>query len=177
MEVVFVDPEPPGPAGGGIRAYLRLALEACRAQSVAAKVYTHNPDAYPGENAAPIGRKPWLRRPWRGLAYRLSHSENVLWEHAYWLAAELEACDAPAKIYEFADFLGYGFFALRNPVLNSRIAVRVHTPNFLVGGKTPGLLGTLADGLGHWRESQCLRSARNLAAPSAEFIREKLPGL
>lgn len=180
MEIVFVDPEPPDRAGGGIRSYLRLALDACRLQGIAAKVYTHNPEAYPGENASPIGRKAWLRWPWRGLAYRLGYSQNVLWEQAYWLGAELEACDAPAKVYEFADFLGYGYFALKNPTLRQRIVLRVHTPDFLVNGparKARGLRGWLTFGLGHWRESQCLNLAANITVPSAEFVKEKLPGL
>jgi glycosyltransferase involved in cell wall biosynthesis len=183
MEVVFIDPEPPDAAGGGIRTYIRLALRVCREAGHAAKVYTHNPAAYSGgsgqagECAIPIGRRAWLRRPFRGLAYRLGYGENVLWEHACWLNAELEASDAPGRVYEFCDFQGYGFFALRNPALRSRCLVRVHTPNFLVAARPSALIARLAWNLGAWRERDCLRRARRITVPSAAFIREKLPSL
>ncbi|HKP96789.1 MAG TPA: glycosyltransferase family 4 protein [Fibrobacteria bacterium] len=188
MEVVFVDPEPPDAAGGGIRTYLRLAMRLCREAGHAARVYTHNPSEYAGESAYPIGRKPWLRKPFRGLAYRLLYQENVLWEHAYWLNAELEAGDAPDRVYEFCDFLGYGFFALRNRTLRARILLRVHTPAFLVASGPAGAPMTrfaaarfaaarFAARLGAWRERDCLKRARRLTVPSAEFIREKLPWL
>jgi hypothetical protein len=98
MEIVFIDSEPPDAGGGGIRTYLRLALEICRAAGMAAKVYSHNPQAYPGERVFPIGRKP-LPAPLRGLAYRLCYQENIFWEHACWLGAELAAGDAPGMVY------------------------------------------------------------------------------
>jgi glycosyltransferase involved in cell wall biosynthesis len=177
MEVVFVDPEPPDPGGGGIRTYLRLALSACRENGCAARIYTHNPLAYPGENSVPIGRKPWLRGPWRGAAYRWLYTENVLWEQSHWLASELAACDSPDTVYEFADFLGYGFFALRDQSLRDRVIVRVHTPNFLVAAATRGLRGRLAAWLGAWRERDCLARASHITVPSAEFVREKMPWL
>ncbi len=177
MEVVFIDPEPPDITGGGIRTYLRLALKACRERDCEARVYTHNPQAYPGERVAPIGRKPWLKSPWRGLAYRFLYSENVLWEHANWLSAELEACHATGKIYEFADFMGYAFFSLRNPVLQNRIVVRVHTPNYLVLGKNRGPLASLAGWLCAWREKDSLNLAQHITVPSAEFVKEMLPDL
>lgn len=177
MEIVFIDPEPPDGAGGGIRTYLRLAMETCRESGIAARVYTHNPDAYPGEAALPIGRRPWLRRPLRGLAYRSAYAENVLWEHAWWLNLKLASEDAPGRVYEFCDFLGYGFFALRNPVLRARCIVRVHTPDFLITGRPGGFTARMAWRLGVWREMDCLRRARRITAPSAEFIGEKLPWL
>jgi hypothetical protein len=85
MEVVLIDPEPPGASGGGIRTYLRLALDLCREAGLAARIYTHNPRAYAGTagtagpggpsgsgvSVLPIGRAPWPPRPLRGLAYRL----------------------------------------------------------------------------------------------------------
>jgi glycosyltransferase involved in cell wall biosynthesis len=178
MEVVFIDPEPPDAAGGGIRTYIRLALKICREAGHASRVYTHNTPAYPGEAAFPIGRKPWLRRPIRGLAYRLGYAQNVLWEHAYWLNAELEAEDSPDRVYEFADFLGYGFFALRNPALKDRTVLRVHTPDFLVADRRTGKPAErLAARLGVWREMDCLRRARRITVPSARFMEEKLPWL
>ncbi|MDB5047667.1 MAG: family 2 glycosyl transferase [Fibrobacteres bacterium] len=175
MEVVFIDPEPPDAAGGGIRTYIRLALGICREAGHSSRVYTHNALAYPGETAFPIGRKPWLRRPIRGLAYRLGYAQNVLWEHACWLNAELQSGDSPDRVYEFADFLGYGFFALRNPALKSRIILRVHTPDFLVTHRRAGRLPErLAARLGVWREKDCLRRAGRITVPSARFMREKL---
>ena len=132
MQLVFIDPEPPDAAGGGIRTYIRLALDLCRKQGMTGKVYTHNPSAYSGETALPIGRRAWLRSPFRGLAYRLFYGENVMWEHAYWLERELAAADAPDRVYEFCDFQGYAFFALRNRALRPRCQVRIHTPAFLV---------------------------------------------
>jgi glycosyltransferase involved in cell wall biosynthesis len=177
MEVVFIDSEPPGAAGGGIRTYVRLALDLCRGSGVPARVYTHTPAAYPGAAALPIGRKAWLRAPFRGLAYRLLHAENALWEHAYWLERELAATDAPGRVYEFCDYLGYGFFALRNPTLRPRCQVRVHTPAFLIPGPPVRGWARVAAGLTAWRERECLRRAPFLAAPSAEFVRERLPAL
>jgi glycosyltransferase involved in cell wall biosynthesis len=177
MEVVFIDPEPPGPAGGGIRTYARLGLALCREQGVPARVYTHSPAAYPGESAFPIGRSPCLPRPLRGLAYRLGYAENVLWEQARWLERELSSADAPGRVYEFADFLGYAFFALRNPRLRPRCQVRVHTPAFLIAPAPAKTLDRLIRKLSAWREKDCLMRAPGLTAPSAEFMREKLPWL
>lgn len=177
MEIVFIDSEPPDAAGGGIRTYIRLAMEACRGSGHAARVYTHNPDAFPGEAAFPIGRSPWLRRPIRGLAYRLAYAENALWEHAWWLNLKLASEDAPGRVYEFCDFLGYGFFALRNPVIRARCIVRVHTPNFLVLAPPTGIAAKWAWRMGAWRERDCLRRARRITVPSAEFIAEKMPWL
>ncbi|MDB5106950.1 MAG: family 2 glycosyl transferase [Fibrobacteres bacterium] len=177
MEVVFIDSEPPDAAGGGIRTYLRLALEACREAGLAARIYSHNPGAYPHERASPIGRRPCLRRPLRGLAYRMGYQENVLWEHARWLDSELQAGDGPGRVYEFCDFLGYGFFALRNPALRDRCILRVHTPNFLVASEPSGLWARWAARLGAWRERDCLERAARITVPSAEFVKEKLPWL
>jgi glycosyltransferase involved in cell wall biosynthesis len=177
MEVVFIDPEPPDAAGGGIRTYIRLAMEICRGSGDTARVYTHNPDAFPGEAAFPIGRRPWLRRPIRGLAYRLAYGENALWEHAYWLNRMLAAEDTPGRVYEFCDFLGYGFFALRNPAIRARCIIRVHTPNFLVAARPQGFPARMAWRMGAWRERDCLKRARRITVPSAEFIGEKLPWL
>ena len=177
MELVFIDPEPPDAAGGGIRTYIRLAMEICRKSGNTARVYTHNPGAFPGEAAFPIGRRALLRRPIRGLAYRLAYAENVLWEHAWWLNLKLASEDSPGRVYEFCDFLGYGFFALRNPNLRARCIVRVHTPNFLVAPRPRGFAAGMAWRLGVWRERDCLRRAHRITAPSAEFIAEKLPWL
>ncbi|MBW8888647.1 MAG: glycosyltransferase family 4 protein [Fibrobacteres bacterium] len=177
MEVAFIDPEPPGPAGGGIRTYARLALALCRDAGVPARIYTHSPAAYPGENAFPIGRYPCLPRPLRGLAYRLGYAENVLWEQARWLERELSATDVPGRVYEFADFLGYAFFALRNPRLRPRCLVRVHTPAFLIANAPTNALDRFISKISAWRERDCLMRASGLTAPSAEFMREKLPWL
>jgi glycosyltransferase involved in cell wall biosynthesis len=176
MEVVFIDPESPGP-GGGIRTYLRLALALCRSAGVPARIYTHSPAAYPRENAIPIGRSRCLPGPLRGLAYRLGYAENVLWEQARWLERELEAGDAPGRVYEFADFLGYAFFALRNPRLRPRCLVRVHTPAFLIAPGPSGWGGRLISLLSARRERDCLLRTPCLTAPSAEFMREKLAWL
>jgi glycosyltransferase involved in cell wall biosynthesis len=174
MQVVFIDPEPPSPTGGGIRTYLSLALDLCRRSDIPARIYTHNPGAYPGADAAPIGRRPWLPFPLRGLAYRASHSDNVLWEHAAWLGLELAASHAPGRVYEFADYQGYAFYALRHPRLRPSCVVRVHTPAFLIPDRREGL-ARLAGRMSAWRERDCLERAARLAAPSAEFMREKLP--
>jgi len=176
LEIVFIDSEPPDVGGGGIRTYMRLALQACRDAGVAAMVYSHNPLAYPGERSLPIGRKP-LPAPLRGLAYRICYRENIHWEHARWLGAELAAGDAPCRVYEFCDYQGYAFFALRNPILKARVLVRVHTPHFLIApvtGKNPAQWPAR---LAAWREKDCLIRARHLTVPSAEFVRGKLPWL
>ncbi|MEO7426824.1 MAG: glycosyltransferase family 4 protein [Fibrobacteria bacterium] len=176
MEIVFIDPEPPSAAGGGIRTYLTLALTLCREAGMEARVYTHNPDAYPPGAGFPIGRKAWLRPPIRGLAYRLLYQENVLWEHACWLNAELQAGDRPDRVYEFADYLGYGFFALRNRALRDRTILRVHTPDFLArSAPAAGTKEGWARVLSAWREKDGLRRARRITAPSAQFMRENLP--
>jgi glycosyltransferase involved in cell wall biosynthesis len=179
LEVVFIDPEPPDASGGGIRTYILLAMGICRNAGHAARVYTHNPGAYAGESAFPIGREPWLRRPLRGLAYKLAYQENVLWEHARWLEAELAAGDRADRVYEFCDFMGYAFFALRNPRLKDRIVLRVHTPAYLTagGGPTARLFARWAAKSGAWRERYCLERAGSITVPSAEFILEKLPWL
>ena len=181
MEIVFIDSEPPDASGGGIRTYLRMAMGICRAAGHPAKVYTHTPSAYPGETAHAIGRKPWLRRPLRGLAYRLFPAENVLWEHARWLEAELSAQDAPERVYEFCDFMGYAYFTLRNRTLLGRVLVRVHTPGFLVtpptGKGAAPFWKRFAARLQARRERDCLVRAARITVPSAAFIHEKLPWL
>ncbi len=177
MEVVFIDSEPPGLAGGGIRTYLSLTMQACRERGINTRIYTHNPHAYPGETTVSIGRKAFFPRVMRGLAYRLQYSENVLWEHSYWLAQELENFDGPEKVYEFADFLGYGFFTLRNPAMRQRTFLRIHTPNFLVAKSNRGLKSILSSWQCTWREKECLRKAYRITVPSAEFVKEKLPWL
>lgn len=181
MEVVFIDPEPPGAAGGGIRTYLRLALGLCREAGVPARIYTHNPAAYatPAGTAIvlTIGRRPWPPRPFRGLAYRLGYHEAVLWEQSLWLERELAARDTRQSVYEFSDYLGYGFFALRNPRLRPRCQVRVHTPAFLIPDAREGRRARWLRRLTEWRERYCLERAPLVAAPSAEFMREKLPWL
>lgn len=176
-EIVFVDSEPPGPGGGGIRAYLRLALAVCREAGVEARVYTHAPEAFPGDRALPIGRRPWLPRPWRGLMYRLSYHDNALWEHARWLCDELEREHAPGRVYEFCDYQGYGYFALRSPRLRPRSVVRVHTPAYLASARPRGLREKLAAALLAYRERDCLMGRAVVALPSAAFAAERLPWL
>ena len=177
MEVVYIDSEPPGPAGGGIRTYLRLALGICRDAGVPAVVYTHTPDAYPGHEARPIGRKPWLSRPWRSLAYRLDYGENVLWEHARWLRDELEAAHVPGRVYEFCDYQGYAFFALRSPWLRPHTVVRVHTPAYLTLPRPRGLREKVSAALLAYRERDCLLGRARVTLPSATFAAERLPWL
>jgi glycosyltransferase involved in cell wall biosynthesis len=177
MEAVYIDSEPPGPSGGGIRTYLRLAMDACREAGVEARVYTHTPEAFPGRRALPIGRKPWLKWPWRPMAYRLLYHDNVLWEHARWLADELEREDAPDRVYEFADFQGYAFFALRSPALRRRCVVRVHTPAYLTLARPKGLQARLAAASLAYRERDCLMGRAQVTLPSAAFAAEKLPWL
>jgi glycosyltransferase involved in cell wall biosynthesis len=197
MEVVFIDPEPPGASGGGIRTYLRLALGLCREAGIPTRIYTHNTAAYAGSGGIavsagaagaigptggsgsaviPIGRAPWPPRPFRRLAYRLGYPETVLWEQALWLGRELAARDTPHCVYEFADYLGYGFFALRDPRLRRRCQVRVHTPAFLIPVARESRRARLFHRLTAWRERDCLERAALVAAPSAEFMREMLPG-
>ncbi len=177
MEVVFIDPEPPDMAGGGIRSYLRLAMATCREQGINARLYTHNPNAFPGEKSTSIGRKSWLPRPIRGLAYRFQYSETVLWEYAYWIAIQIKAIDSSDKVYEFADYLGYGFFALRNLALRKRIVLRIHTPRFMIPTQINNFQERVASLHGKWREQNCLSKAIHISVPSAEFIREQLPYL
>jgi glycosyltransferase involved in cell wall biosynthesis len=66
---------------------------------------------------------------------------------------------------------------LRNRRLRDRCLVRVHTPNFLVADRPSAMLERLAWRLAAWRERDGLKRARHLTAPSAEFVREKLPWL
>lgn len=175
MEVVFIDSEPGGPSGGGIRTYLRLALEVCRGAGIATRVYSHAPEAYPGHDAFPIGRRPWLPRPWRGLAYRILYHDNVLWEHARWLRDELEAKDAPGTVYEFCDFQGYAYFALRSPILRPRTVVRVHTPAYLTAPAPRGWKARLASASLAYRERDTLMGRGLITLPSAAFAAERLP--
>jgi glycosyltransferase involved in cell wall biosynthesis len=177
MEIVFIDSEPPAFSGGGIRTYLNLCLKICQEHGYRTKIYTHNAHAYQKENTFAIGRKPFLKWPWRGLAYRIQYAQNVLWEHANWLNMELENNHTPDKIYEFADFLGYGFFALGNSVLKNHIIIRVHTPNFLVPYNGRQVFSRLSLWQCGWREKHCLTMAKYITVPSAEFMHEKLPGL
>lgn len=180
MDMTFIDPEPPDATGGGIRTYLRLVARACRAQGWPVRVYTHNPGAYAaavaaGAEALAIGRRP-LPRPWRSLLYRLAYGENLAFEHALWLRDELEKGDGPGRLYEFCDYGGYAFFALRHPWLRARTVVRIHTPHYLAA-RPARTLAFPAWALGRFRERQCLRRAERLTAPSAEFARERLPWL
>ena len=183
MEVVFVDPEPPDPSGGGkagnggIRTYLTLMLAALRRAGVAATIYTHNPRGYPGEMAMAIGRRPWLPFPLRSLAYHACYHENVLWEHARWLAEELVRTDAPGRVYEFCDFMGYATFAFADPRLRHKTILRIHTPRYLAAAPRPRPLPAFSWWLGRSRERRCLLGAPRITAPSAEFVAEALPWL
>jgi glycosyltransferase involved in cell wall biosynthesis len=178
MEMVYVDSEPPGPAGGGIRTYLRLAVAACREAGVPVRLYTHTPEAFAsleGCRALAIGRKPWLSFPWRSLVYRVAYHDNILWEHARWLEEELDRTHAPGTAYEFCDFQGYAFFAARNPRLRRHCIVRVHTPAHLAGGRPSGLRQRLAATLLAYRERDALMRCGFVTLPSAAFAAEKLP--
>lgn len=177
MEVVFIDSEPPGPAGGGIRTYIRLALGICAGAGVATRVYTHSPEAYPGARAFAIGRKPWLSFPWRPLLYRLAYHDNVLWEHSRWLRDELEEKDAPGMVYEFCDFQGYAWHSLRSARLRRRCTVRVHTPAWLTGSRPRGLKARVAASLLAYRERDCLMGRVQVTLPSAAFAADRLPWL
>lgn len=177
MEVVFIDSEPAGPAGGGIRTYLRLAMDICRDAGVSTRVYTHAPEAFPGRTAAPIGRRDWLPRPWRGLAYKLAYHDNVLWEHARWLRDELEAKDVPGTVYEFCDFQGYAYFALRSHILRPRSIVRVHTPAYLTLSPPRGIKARLSSAMLAYRERDTLLGRGRVTVPSAAFVAERLPWL
>jgi glycosyltransferase involved in cell wall biosynthesis len=55
--------------------------------------------------------------------------------------------------------------------------VRVHTPAFLIAPDPVRIRDRLFARLAAWREKDSLARARFLAAPSAEFMREKLPWL
>ncbi len=186
MDVTYIDSEPPHPIGGGIRTYFRLAMAACREHGVTTRIYTHSPEAYPGETTIPIGREPWLPYPWRGMAYRWAAGENALWEHSRWLEKELSRTDRPGRVYEFCDFLGYTFFTMRNQALQTRCIVRIHTPNFLVSEESYSngsflslrrLRQKLADASCRRRESACLARTQRLTVPSPQFVAEKLPTL
>lgn len=179
MEVVFIDSEPPGPFGGGIRTYIRHALDICAGAGAETRVYTHSPEAYAGTGAVvlAIGRKPWLASPWRPLLYRLAYHDNALWEHSRWLRDELEAKDAPGTVYEFCDFQGYAWHSLRSPRLRRRCTVRVHTPAWLTQPRPRGLRGRAAAALLAYRERDCLMGRVQVTLPSAVFASERLPWL
>jgi len=111
------------------------------------------------------------------LAYRNAYHQNVLWEHAKWLAEELAANDKPDRVYEFCDFMGYAYFALRHPAIKDRTVVRVHTPYFMASTRPPGWKARLEKRWGNYRERFCLSRARHITTPSAAFVRERLPWL
>ncbi len=173
MRIAFIDSEPPSTTGGGIRTYLLSLVTLCRSRGMQVRIYSHNPAAYEdaGQEARPIGRRPCWPRGLRGLAYRLFHAEAVAFECANWLAGELRA--DPPDLAEFADFQGYAFYALRDRALRRRIILRIHTPLYLVyveARKRHPPFWLL-----RWRERDCLRRATYITAPSADFIREKMP--
>lgn len=177
MRLVLVDPEPPNPNGGGIRTYYQLLLKILNAKHIPCKIYTHNPQAYSGENAFIIQRAPFLNRPFRGFIYRCFPTANIFFEHSNWLRAELENHHTRDTVYEFADFLGYGFFAIRKKNLRARINLRIHTPHFLVTTEKTGLLNSVEKLFNNFRENYCLKHAEHISAPSKEFVFEKLPQL
>ncbi len=175
MRFVFIDPEPPTATGGGIRTYLRLMESQLLRSGHACIIFSHTPQAYAGDARA-IGRLPYLPRLLRMPAYRWLHAEVVLTEQSRWLREELlPLCDGQT-LFEFADFLGYAFFPLRNSRLRKFIVVRVHTPAFLIPFGRQGIASSCERMLCSRRERWVLRRAQTLTAPSRAFMQEKLPG-
>lgn len=177
MRFVVIDSEAPSVHGGGIRTYTQLTVQLLTQLNIPVHVYTHNAQAYPNTDVTQILRKPFLLWPLASLAYRLFYSENVLFEHANWLMHQLEKKDTPDTIYEFPDFLGYGFFVMKNSRIKKRTNLRIHTPNFMVKELTNSRPKKLSQSIAKFREKFCLKLAYRISVPSAHFINEKLPTL
>ncbi len=139
-------------------------------------VYSQNHACFSGD-ARPIARLPFLPRFIRGAAYRWIHGQVVILEQARWLQDEISRLNDGRTLFEFADFMGYAFFALRGKTLRKHIIVRIHTPAFLITGNARGAAAHLADWVCSIRERSTLRRALHISAPSQAFLSEKLPWL
>ncbi len=194
MEIVFIDPEPPDIIGGGIRTYLKLAIKICLEKKYKVRIYSNNPKVYEvflgfeSIQVIRIERTLFLKNPLKTLAYRYFSQENALWEQSKWLALEIEKRDQDQCIYEFADYLGFGYFSIKNINISKRIILRIHTPNFIIpkSKNIPDffpknilskLRKQIQEGLDSYREKFCLNNCQLKTAPSSEFIYEKLPHL
>jgi glycosyltransferase involved in cell wall biosynthesis len=180
LRAVFIDAEPPSSTGGGIRTCLLHTLHLLRSEGMQTLVYSHNPGVFAqaGHESRPLQRVAWpsgWARPLRRFAYQGMHDQTVAFGISAWLAETLSRDDTPLSRYEFCDYEGYAYHALRSSQLKSRIAIRLHTPRYMVNTALarPRLSGLALK----WRESHCLRRARCVLAPSPHFAQAYFPKL
>jgi glycosyltransferase involved in cell wall biosynthesis len=180
LRAVFIDAEPVSSTGGGIRTCLLKTMDLLRSEGVHTLVYSHNPQVYclAGHEARPLQRTAWpsgWARPLRRYAYQGLHDQVVAFGISAWLAEALIQDDTPMSHYEFCDYEGYAYHALQSAQLRPRIALRLHTPRYMVNTALPGpRLSSLAL---KWRERQCLKRTERVLAPSPHFAETYFPEL
>lgn len=174
---VFIDAEPPSRTGGGIRSYLLQTIPLLREGGLQVKLYSQSPEAFPDFDCRPIPRMPWPPRPFRGFLYKRAYAQAVAFEQSLGLAKALLAEHHGDTRYEFCDYDGLAFHALRHKTLKAGVSVRVHTPLHLILASQGHPENTWPQRLLAWRERFCLARAPRLSAPSPEFLAEKMPGL
>lgn len=173
LRVVYIDAEPQGKVGGGIRTSLLSAMNLLKAHGIKTLVYSHNPEAYTGHQVRALQRRPWpsgWARPLRRLAYGYCHEQAIAFGISAWLAETLARDHTPQSHYEFCDYEGYAFHSLQVAALRSCSAIRLHTPHYLARAaqKKPDI----GDRILRWRELHCLRRAIKVLVPSPHFASE-----
>jgi len=132
VDLVFIDPEPEGKSGGGIRTYINLMIDLCKTININPAVYSHNPNVYSQCPSFPIRRKPLKIFFFRFFLYRFLYVLNVKLEYSNWLNSELTARDNGHTLFEFCDFGGYAYYSLKSKTISKRVIVKIHTPEFLI---------------------------------------------
>ncbi|MBF0432065.1 MAG: glycosyltransferase family 4 protein [Fibrobacteria bacterium] len=178
MHILYIDPEPPGKFGGGIRTYIATVAALCKAEGHIPVIFTHTPEAYSDFTTTTIKRKPV---PWPGIRYmlyRFFYPQNILLEHAHWIAKALQEYivnhSKDEILVEFCDFHGYAFFSLKNSAIRKRSIIRIHTPAYLTNPQLKVGIPFLQNMFMWVIEKHCLKKAQRISAPSADFVSEKL---
>ncbi|NET23751.1 MAG: glycosyltransferase family 4 protein [Okeania sp. SIO1H5] len=177
MKLILIDPEPPTPHGGGIRSYIQHAILFCLRNDWKPILYTHSPEVYSNCETFRIGRAPVAKRWSHFFIYRTNYLPNLILEQSNWIYQQLRNSVDSDTIVEFADYLGYGLYSLRNPALREQTILRVHTPSFLITGKGGSLLKWWHQRRIGKFEKECLSKAKQIVAPSSQFVQEKLPSI
>lgn len=176
---VFIDAEPYHPVGGGIRTYLRSVLSILSEAKIPCILYTHNPQAYLHGDIRQIGRKPWpngFLRAFRSPSYKWAHDQVIGFEASLFLAHELQQNFSIHQRFEFCDYNGYAFHSLKIKAIRERLAIRLHTPLFLVH-HLESISGILSFQLLKFRELYSLRQCKRIFVPSPTFSNFVFPKL
>ncbi len=173
MRIVFVDPEPKSDHGGGIRTYINLCINLCEKNNISTMLYSHNINEYPKFiNKKEIQRLTLENRFFKKMLYKLAYPALITAEFSNWLAKELVNNSQPEDIIEFCDFGGYGFYSFKKMENFRKLILRVHTPSFVIPNKRQNII---SGWILSFMEKYCLKKAKNLTAPSLNFVKEILP--